>query len=68
MLIPTILTIYRFGFDYNIIGTQLRAEISEVTTGARRMDVYVSLDLSPEEEDTMLGWGLLSTAKEYTLT
>lgn len=59
MLIPTILTIYRFGFDDNIIGRRLRAEISRFGVSERRMDVYVSLSLTSEEEDTMLGWGLM---------
>ena len=58
MLIPTILTVYRFGFDDDIIGRRLCPEFSELDS-AKRMDVYASLSLTTEEEDTMLGWGLM---------
>jgi hypothetical protein len=59
MLVPTILTIYRFGFDDNIIGRRLRTEFSKLDSAERRMEVYASLSLTTEEEDTMLGWGLV---------
>jgi hypothetical protein len=59
MLVPTVLTIYRFGFDDNIIGRRLYPEFSKLDATERRMDVYVSLSLTGEEEDTMLGWGLM---------
>jgi hypothetical protein len=60
IVVPTVLTIFKFGCDESLIGSRLKAKIETIGQGSdKRMDTYISLHLSEKEEKSMLEWSLM---------
>ena len=63
-LIATVLTARGTGSDLTEVGDSLRSSRAERhNPSGRRIETYSALDLSPEEEDTMVDWHLVPQRK-----
>jgi hypothetical protein len=60
IVVPTVLTVFKFGCDESLIGSRLKAKIGTAGKGSeKRMDTYINLCLSEAEEKSMLEWSLM---------
>ena len=71
IVMATVMTVFKFGCNDEIIGSKLHARITVPAKGqsTRRQDAFIYLNLTDSEEDTLIAWNIMplkSTSESNT--